>query len=150
MLYSSRSAANMYHLHKCFYSQSHINLEKRKSRIYLPSFSTRINWESYLSRVTYQKISSAVAKIILPGTKWWQMDKWCLMLQSCSGGVYRVRAMRPARMLKELSQYFSGRIRANKWDLLIILLLCGSEINSEVQSLIITLRIKVHNQFIPI
>ena len=115
--------------------------------IYLPSFSTRINWENYISRVTDQKFFLAVMSSHYFTTKWWQMHKWYLIPQSCSGGVYRMLAMKPARMLKELSQYFSRGIRANKWDILITRLLCRSEINFKVYSQVIALTIKVQNQF---
>ena len=123
--------------------------KKIKNMIYLPSFSTRINRENYFSRVTDQKIFLAVTWLHYFTTKWWQMYKWCLIPQSCSGGVYRVLAVKPARMLKELFLYFSGGIRVNKWDLLTTLLLCRSEINFKVYSQVKTFTVKVQNQFIP-
>lgn len=126
-----------------------IDLEKKLKIWFICHFSTRINREIYLSRVTDQKISLAVMWLYYFTTKWWQMHRWCLVPQSCSGGVHRVLASKPARMLKELFQYFSGGIRANKWDVLITLLLCRSEINFKVYSQVKTLTIKVQNKFIP-
>lgn len=103
---------------------------------YLPIFSSRIKWGSYLSRVTDQKISPAVTRIILPWNKVVTDGQmmcgslaifWSMLGTSHedNGGV------------EWLSQHFSGGIRPSKWTWLIILLLCGLETYCQVHSHII-------------